>query len=689
MGFPKLAVALAVTPAWGSVQSGSSTVSVNPIRKVVTMLQKMQKTVEVEAEKEKELFDKFMCYCKNGAADLSKSIAEAETKVGSLPSEVEEAEASLAQLKEDLKKHQVDRSSAKAAMAEASAIREKEAAEYAKVSTELKTNIAALTKATAAIDKGMTGGFLQTEAAQVLKQLAMSNNGLVDADRQDLAAWLSGTSEDGYAPSSQSIVGILKQMSDTMTATLNEATEGENSAKTTYDELMNAKTKEVNALTEAIEKKTVRVGELGIEIVQLKEDLSDTEESLLEDKKFLGELDTSCATKQKEWQIIVKNRNEEILALSETIKILNDDDALEIFKKTLPGGSALLQVESVTKSARDKALALLQQARNVPGGDRSKVDFIMLAIRGKPAAFDKVIKMIDDMVALLKEEQMDDEHKKEYCAMQFDFADDKKKELERSISDLETAIEEAKEGLATCKTDIENLEAGIKALDKQVAEATEQRKEENSDYQTLMASDAQAKELLDFAKNRLNKFYNPKLYKEPAAASFVQIASHNDKKADPGPPPEAPGAYKKKSGEGNNVIAMIDVLVKELDTEMTEAQTEERLAQEEYTELMATSSEKKRTDIKTLAEKEALKASLESAIAKKDEEKKDTTKELMATEEYISSLHAECDWLLKYFDMRKEARTGEIDSLNKAKAVLSGADFSLLQTKDSKFLGRA
>lgn len=297
--------------------------------------------------------------------------------------------------------------------------------------------------------------------------------------------------------------------------------------------------------------------------------------------------------------------------------------------------------------------------------------------------------MIDDMVALLKEEQMDDEHKKEYCAMQFDFADDKKKELERSISDLETAIEEAKEGLATCKTDIENLEAGIKALDKQVAEATEQRKEENSDYQTLMASDAQAKELLDFAKNRLNKFYNPKLYKEPAAASFVQIASHNDKKADPGPPPEAPGAYKKKSGEGNNVIAMIDVLVKELDTEMTEAQTEERLAQEEYTELMATSSEKKRTDIKTLAEKEALKASLESAIAKKDEEKKDTTKELMATEEYISSLHAECDWLLKYFDMRKEARTGEIDSLNKAKAVLSGADFSLLQTKDSKFLGRA
>lgn len=58
----------------------------------------------------------------------------------------------------------------------------------------------------------------------------------------------------------------------------------------------------------------------------------------------------------------------------------------------------------------------------------------------------------------------------------------------------------------------------------------------------------------------------------------------------------------------------------------------------------------------------------------------------MATEEYIGSLHAECDWLLKFFDMRKEARTGEMDSLTKAKAVLSGADFSLVQTKSKKFL---
>merc|ERR1719440_2327302 len=111
------------------------------------MLQMMQKKVEAEGEKEKELFDKFMCYCKTAGGDLSKAIAENEQKSGELPSQVEESEASLVQLKEDLKKAQTDRAAAKAAMAEATAIREKDAATFAKESSELKTNIAAVKKA--------------------------------------------------------------------------------------------------------------------------------------------------------------------------------------------------------------------------------------------------------------------------------------------------------------------------------------------------------------------------------------------------------------------------------------------------------------------------------------------------------------------------------------------------------------
>merc|ERR1719271_1091941 len=156
------------------------------------------------------------------------------------------------------------------------------------------------------------------------------------------------------------------------------------------------------------------------------------------------------------------------------------------------------------------------------------------------------------MVSQLKTEQADDNDKKEYCNMQFDHADDKKKALARSVSDLEAAIEKEEETIAGVKEDIKALNAGIKALDKSVAEATEQRKEKNEDFTELMSSDAAAKELLNFAKNRLNKFYNPKLYKAPpkkelTEAERIEKSVTGFSQAAPPPPPATAAAYSKKS----------------------------------------------------------------------------------------------------------------------------------------------
>merc|ERR1719352_1688087 len=251
--------------------------------------------------------------------------------------------------------------------------------------------------------------------------------------------------------------------------------------------------------------------------------------------------------------------------------------------------------------------------------------------------------------------------KKEYCVKQFDFADDKKKGLEHSVSDLETAIEKGKEAIATLADEIKALEDGIKALDKSVAEATENRKEENEDFTELMASDSAAKELLGFAKNRLNKFYNPKLYKAPAKrtlsedeqltlsmggtlaptaapggiagtgiAVMAQIREHN------GAAPEAPGPYQKKSEESTGVIAMIDLIIKDLDKEMTEAKTSEKDAQADYETMMKNSAAKRATDSKTLANKEGALADMQASLESSHETLASTSKELMATQQYIS-----------------------------------------------------
>jgi len=699
-----LLLAWMLAPAALAVESRESVKALaNPIRKVVTMLQSMQAKVEEEGEKEKALFDKYMCYCSTAGGDLSASIADAGSSISELGNKIKAGKEQKAVLAEELKTAQSDRTAAKKAMAEATAVREKEAAAFATEKANAEKDVAAVAKAIAAIEKGMAGSFLQTGGAQLLKTILVAKRDLLmDDDRQDLLSFLSGSQKVEYAPQSGSILGILKQMHDEMAKSAADATEAEEEAIKTYEQLMAAKKKEVDALTAEIEKKLERSGNLGVQIAQMKNDLGDTEEALAADKEFLANMKKNCETKKKEWDVIVKTRAEELAALADTVKILNDDDALELFKKTLPSAASLLQLQVSALTTKRRALTVLKDfMRKQPSHDH--VAFVALALEGKKIGFDKVIKMIDDMIMTLKIEQEDDQAKKEYCAKELDASDDKKKGLERAISNLETEIENAKEDIAKLAEEIEVLKAAIKELDKNVMEATEQRKEENEDFKELMASDTAAKELMKFAKNRLNKFYNPKLYKAAALvglaskdttkseetagemAAFAQVSQHSHMEAPP-PPPESFGAYSKKSEDSMGVIAMIDLLIADLDKEMTVAETDEKDAQADYETLMEDSASKRTKDSKLLSEKETIKAETEADLESNTEEKAATTKELMSTMQYIQSLHNECDWLLKYFDVRQEARASEIDALGKAKAVLNGADYSLLQVSGTGFL---
>merc|ERR1719299_41328 len=185
-----------IAPVSAAREGEASSAAANPIRKVVTMLQNMVKKVEAEGEKEKELFEKYMCYCKTSGGDLAKSISDAGTKMPELEADIKEGEAKKKQLDEDIKQHQADRSAAKTAMAEATALRKKEADAYAKESAEDSANIAATEKATTAIEKGMGSAFLQTRTASVLRQLAQKRQ------EDELVSFLSGAQGEDYAPAS-------------------------------------------------------------------------------------------------------------------------------------------------------------------------------------------------------------------------------------------------------------------------------------------------------------------------------------------------------------------------------------------------------------------------------------------------------------------------------------------------------
>merc|ERR1719361_859263 len=263
--------------------------------------------------------------------------------------------------------------------------------------------------------------------------------------------------------------------------------------------------------------------------------------------------------------------------------------------------------------------------------------------------------------------------------------------------------------IQTLTEEIAALVDGIKNLDKSVAEATENRKAENAAYKGLMAADTAAEKLLAMAGNRLAKFYTPKLYAPPPKQELsaeqriavnmgseaapieppmlVQIKQHDAGSVAPPPPPETWGAYKTKGEEHGGVVAMINMLKADLAKEMQSATVDEEDAQAEYEKMMADAAEKRRVDSQSLADKEGAKADLEAKALKLKEEETATMKEVLSTAETLKDLHLECDWLVSNFEVRKEARAGEVDALKKAKAVLSGADYSFFQLSSSNLRG--
>merc|ERR1719389_968002 len=290
--------------------------------------------------------------------------------------------------------------------------------------------------------------------------------------------------------------------------------------------------------------------------------------------------------------------------------------------------------------------------------------FMQLALSGKKAGFEKIIKMMDDFVGTLKKEQVDDDEQKSYCEAEFEKSDDEQKELQRKIKTLSTEIEEGKEAISGLKDAIAALEQGIKDLDTAVSEATATRKEESAEYVETQAQNNAALQLLEVAKNRLNKFYNPKLYKAPpkrelteeerlyvasggvlttpppggiagTGISFAQTSMST--RAPPPPPPMAIEAYKKQDTSGP--VAMMDKFISDLKLEMQEDDMEEKAAQADYEELMKESAKKRATDAKTIVEKEGQLAGAEELLAKTKKDKAADQKELLALGEYIAGLH--------------------------------------------------
>jgi septal ring factor EnvC (AmiA/AmiB activator) len=688
-----------------SVSVIAAVLAANPIRKVVTLLQDLQKEIEAEGEKEEDLYNKFQCYCKGNTDNLSTAGTEAAAQIEALSAKVKQETAEKKQVGEELAQHKKERTSAKQDLEKATKIREKEHTAYIAAAGDTQSNIDSTNAAVKALEKG-AGSFLQTKVAGDLKNLVATATVLDSSDREAIDAFLQQSGD--YVPQGGQIIGILKNMKDEFDKSLGGIVSDEEAAAKDFTGLKAAKTREIQAATEAIESKTQRVGELAVSIVQNENAKEDATRELDDSQKFLANLDNTCKEKATDYEERTKTRQEEIVAISEAVKVLNDDNALDIFKSAIPSKGqtkpSFLERKSTKNNGVQKAKALIAAASAAKYNSPAVAllaHTVASKLNGKSGVdFSTVIKMIDDMITLLGTEQKDDEKHRDFCNAEFDSSDDEQKAEQRKLASLVSSISELNDEIASIKEQVAAHNAEVAALDKSVTEATAQRKAEHEEYTQKVQLNEAAIQLIFKATNKLNQFYNPsqhvpekqrELTAEDRAViaaggevdrsiSFVQVSAHvqgsMNASAAPPPPPETYGEYKSKGQKSNGVIALMGMLSKDLEKEIQESEHIEKTANRDYTELIADAQESKAQNIKSITDKNGSAASLETKLQETKNQHIITKDSLAQIANYISDLHNSCDFITQNFEVRREARTNEIEGLKNAKAVLSGAGYN-------------
>merc|ERR1719460_331820 len=273
---------------------------------------------------------------------------------------------------------------------------------------------------------------------------------------------------------------------------------------------------------------------------------------------------------------------------------------------------------------------------------------------------------MDNMLAELKTQQKNEYDQNERCKKDIDETEDTIKVEQRNKKDLEDRNKDLTNTLSTLNDEIKTLKQEVSDMEVSLKKAGIDRKAENELYQQSVADQRATITILNMALDRMKEFYAPK---------FVQIKSHQPVPgAAAAPPPPKPKAYEKSGGSGG-VMQLLTMIIEEATREEQALQQDENQAQKMYGEFVTATKTSIEADRASIAEKEKQLAETESALSSTKESQLANEAQITNLNDLLAGFHADCDYVIKYFKLRQEARQKEIDSIEEAKAILSGADF--------------
>merc|ERR1719399_1608796 len=552
------------------------------------MKKSTQAQLEKEQKEDEEVYEKVACWCETNDKEKTAAIEEAEAHITDLTSSIEELTAQSARLNTEIKNLEAEIAKNEEALAKATAIRQKELAEFNAEEKDMLQSIGALKSAITVLSKHHSS-FAQVPEASLLdiastvsfqfrKHAALLKGVVTPSQKKAMAAFMQApgdyfdaepTFKQSYAPQSGQIFGILKQMKESFESNLSASQKEEMQNQAAYEDLKKAKEAEIKAGQDQKDTKTQELADTDQTLAQTKQDLEDTRNSLSADQKFLMNLKETCAMTDSEWEERQKARQEEIQACSEALAILSSDDAHDTFTKTF--NFAQVKVSKTGKERRANAANVLLAAARASHNPQ----LAALAAHVRLDAFTKVKAAIDDMIAALLKEKADEIKHKDFCTQGLNDNARAQELKARDIDDLEA--------------EIETLTSTIAEMQTQLKRAGEDRELENKDFQATVADQRETQKLLNSALNVLKAVYAKKF--------LLQVQT--DKKQEPAGPPPPPGfgTYKKQSSGG--VMGMLEQIIadtKTLEAEAIKAESDAQKAYEAFVKDTNASVEEKTRD---------------------------------------------------------------------------------------------
>jgi len=637
-----------------------------PVTKVINLLKQMQVQLEEDAVNDKEVFDKFKCWCTTNEKEKVASIKLAGEQIEQLKTDIEEHLSIEKRLMTEIADSEEEIDKNQKGLDAATAIRRKEVAAMNANEKDLIKYIRALKSAIISLKKH--NSLVQMGSIMDIANLLdhpISKSVLSPSQKHLVHSFIEESSEapggfKSHASQSGQIFGILGGMLDTFEANLSTSQREEAESQRIFENLKKSKTELIQAGQKQVNRKNEELAATRMAHAEAVQNLEDTEASKAADEAFLKDLRERCTNVDAEWDQRQKNRAEEQVSIAEALKILSSDEVHDLFTSTFNPDAPTAFTQLTTKSNRAQASKILSKV----AARYHNPKIASLAVTVRLDAFTKVKKAIDDMMAQLKKEKEDEIKHKDWCNENFHQNQNSREHTQRNINEHTAAIDGLEAEIKVLDGELQVLKDEVSTLNTEQQRASETRKVQNAEFIHVISEQRATQVVLTKAINVLKDVFHRK-----EKARFAEL--QKDEPVGP-PPPEGFKTYGKNK-DGNPVIIMIRQIIDEAKHMEDETTHDERDAQEAYErftkETMRSIDEKNKSIInktETHAQKNMSKEENQTSLDKENSE----MESLMSQN---ADLQQSCDYVLKNFDVRQDARDAETESLRQAKAILSGS----------------